>query len=377
MKGFRLAVISDIHLGHRRTPTNFIIDNLNRVFSCDKFFASVDMITFAGDVYDSLLLHNSEDSLLVDHWIARVTRLAIKHNVLIRVLEGTDLHDRKQPKRFAFFNEVLKKSASNDLDLKYVDEISIEHIERFGIDVLYIPDECNGGDTDKTLVQVREVLDAKGLSQVDFGFFHGAFSYQIPFLKPNKVHNKEAYEEIVKRLIYIGHVHTRSTNGKIVAQGSFDRLRAGEEEAKGFVRSVFKEDGTHQTKFIDNAHAKLHSTLICNYDDMEDSLKYIDSKIKDFPSESYIRIMAKQGNPILSNLRSLQERWPIHNWSIEPQKKTEQAQITELIIDDDFIPLSVTSDNISGLLLARISAKGIPSDLLKLCESQLKEVLSQ
>lgn len=380
MKPFRLAAIHDIHLGHRRTLTEDIILHLNKHFTSDKFFASIDMVVLVGDVFDNLLTLGSDESIMIDLWMARLYRLARKHNVLVRIVEGTPLHDRKQSKRFEALKEIHQKSQPDEVDLKYVSDLSVEHIPRFGIDVLYVPDEWLGGRTDKTLIQVREILEAKGLTQVDFAFMHGCFRYQIAFLPDNKVHSEQEYDKLVRYLIYIGHIHNRSVQGKIVAGGSFDRLSHGEEGMKGFVRSVFESDGTHRTKFVDNPDAKIYKTIYCHQNDVEQSLLYIDEIAKALPSLSYVRVIAPKKCPILASLAILQKRWPLLHWTCEEAKDKEQqehdAKGTALLIEDDtFIPLSVTKENIAQLLIERISDKGVSDELLLRCEKQMQITL--
>ena len=63
--------------------------------------------------------------------------------------------------------------------MKYVDTLSVEHIEEWGINVLYVPD--------KIRTTVKEVYDdtidllkSLALSKVDFCIMHGAFAYQLP-----------------------------------------------------------------------------------------------------------------------------------------------------------------------------------------------------
>ncbi len=379
MKPFRKAVIHDIHLGHKRTLTSDIIARLDTHFSCDAFFSTIDMVVFAGDVFDGPLIKGSEEAIEIDLWIARVIRLAIKHNVLIRIVEGTPLHDRKQSKHFVATDEMYKKKAQNGLDLKYIDKLSIEYIERFDINVLYVPDECNGGKTDKTLLQVYELLAAHHLQQVDFAYMHGCFGYQIEYLPENKVHSEKAYAEIVKHLVYIGHVHTRSTKGNIVAAGSFDRLKHNEEEMKGFVRSVFEADGTHRTKFIDNPQAKIYKSIECKSADVSECLNLLEKQTQGLPMFSAVRVVAASGNPILSSTSVLQKRWPLLQWSTKAKnpkdKKISDEDMRETMSQiSEASTLSVTADTLAGLLMERIAFIAPGASIIERCEKQIAHV---
>lgn len=376
MKPFRLGVISDIHLGHPNTLTEFIIANLNRYFSCDKYFASVDMVVLAGDVYDKILMLGSMEAQLIDRWIGRVRRLAKKHNVLVRVLEGTPLHDRTQPKRFAIHHELALKDNDDKVDLKYVDKVSIEYIERFDIRVLYIPDEANG-TTDVTLAQVKELMAQEGIQKVDMGFFHGAFAYQLPDLvNPLKTHDLEAYSELVEKLIYIGHVHERSLNGKAVAQGSFDRLGHGTEGMKGFVHSDFEADGTHRTRFVDNPTAMVYKTIFYDGQDIEQGLNHIGHQLKDVPDGSHVRLETDRGNPLLADVPALMLRWPTMHWKTKEKKKAKDATLNQLLLEDSpqETALVVNPGNISKLLMERLAKKNVDPTILAQCYPHLKEL---
>ena len=50
-----IACISDIHLGHRRTPTRLIVDNLYRAFPDSAETRALDVICIVGDLFDRLL----------------------------------------------------------------------------------------------------------------------------------------------------------------------------------------------------------------------------------------------------------------------------------------------------------------------------------
>ena len=60
------------------------------------------------------------------------------YNIILRILEGTPSHDWKQSKLFIHLNDLTKAGT----DVKYIDSLSIEYIDKFGINVLY-PDEIS------------------------------------------------------------------------------------------------------------------------------------------------------------------------------------------------------------------------------------------
>lgn len=171
-----IASISDIHLGHPRTNTYLIVENLYKAFPDNEETAKLDLILLAGDVFDRLLTLPQEEVDAIQMWIAHLLYVCEKYNIILRVLEGTPSHDWKQSRQFANINAAMKKPAN----LKYVEVLSIETIEELGgLTVLYVPDEWNH-DANVTRQQVIDLLKQHGLEKVDVACMHGAFDYQLP-----------------------------------------------------------------------------------------------------------------------------------------------------------------------------------------------------
>lgn len=345
-KIFKLAVASDIHLGHARNKTEEIIKNLNIAFDDNEAFHELDMLILAGDIFDSYL--SSLEMLQIAVWQRRLILLCKKHDVSLRILKGTPSHDWDQSVSFEYVNE---KIAHLEADVKYIKDLSICYEEKFDLNFLFVPDEWSES-TDETLRQVKELLKAKGLEKVDYAVMHGNFVYQIPsFVKAPK-HSEEEYLNLTKELIFIGHVHTASQYDRIYAQGSFDRLSHGQEEAKGYLRDYRYEDGHHEVTFIENKGAKLFKTIRLEEESLEDSFQKIESVVENLPEESFIRIKALDSHPILASLETLIQRYPIFHWSKEAidTRKDIKEQKEEL----QFKAIDITRENIKSLLQKRI-----------------------
>lgn len=369
MNQLHMAVVSDIHLGHRHNSTIDIVRNLKNAFPDNATTGELDIICLAGDIFDDLWYLNDRDLSEVDSWIASLLHVAKKHDILIRVLEGTPSHDWKQSVRF----ETIKKVTGIDADLKYVKDLSIEYIERFDINVLYVPDEWDSTET--TLKQVHELLRAKGLDKVDYAIMHGQFEYQLPaHIKDIPRHSSEAYLKIVKELIFIGHIHVHTRFDRIIAQGSFDRLSHGEEGPKGHVRARVYKNGIRDVEFIENVNAKKFVTVRCNNMGLEDTFNEIDDQVGNLPDGSMIRIEAEHDHPIFTNMDALFRRHPMFSWSKLPRK--EEAE-EKLMVEDDtiFVPITITRENLPALLLERVAGKGVTEEVFHAAELNLMEVL--
>lgn len=374
-KVLRIGSISDIHLGHRRTSTEHIITNLNDHFCNTKMLSSLDLVVLVGDVFDDLLSFSDADGQLVMSWIARLIRLCHKNKVVLRVLEGTPSHDRAQSANFNTIRSILLQEC-HDLDYKYVDTLCVETIDSLGIDVLYVPDEWQH-DTSDTLSDVRDLIRQKGLTRVDYAFMHGMFGYQAPEVsKTNIKHSEDDYLALVKRLIFIGHVHKRSQYDRICAQGSFDRLSHGEEEPKGFYRATVEEDGAYTLDFIENKGAKTYLTLRCYNENIEDTLRYISKNVIGLRDDSYVRIETNKDHPISSALETLKKINMMLNWSfLYKEEKAEKEEKPLLVDDERFEPIIINTQTITNLIEQRLIVSGIDSDVFKNSMSKLKELI--
>ena len=372
----RVSCISDIHLGNRKNKTRYIIANLDKYFSNDEHLSQVDLVFLAGDVFDDLLTFSGEDVQYIYTWAARFLRICARYNVMVRVLEGTPSHDRGQSECFTVINEIHRKNSGKLVNLKYVKELSIEHIDDFDIDVLYVPDEwCH--TTEGTLEQVHDLLRENNLDKVDIACMHGQFSYQLPAHIPHLPrHDEKAYTELVRHLIYIGHIHIHSRTGKIIAQGSFDRISHGEEGPKGFVKSLIHPDGSDETTFVVNETARRYITVSCPYEDVEENLKIIDRAVENLPEESFVRIEAHYSNAILTNLNTLRSRWPLLIWSSIARDKDDKKANQITIIQEEalYVPIHIDRHNLSQLVMPRLRAAGIDDDILQRCAANLLEM---
>lgn len=372
IKNLSIASISDIHFGNKKNTTSEIIKNLELAFPDNAETASLNLIFICGDVFDSLLYLNQDDIIQVKLWIAKFLRMCAKNKTLVRILEGTPSHDWGQSKLFLVINEIGQINA----DVKHITKLSIESIQIKGnlINVLYVPDEWDE-NPDNTYQQVLELLEYNQLSKVDFAIMHGNFAYQLPdFIKTAK-HNENHYLSIVNECIFIGHIHTPSSFKNIYAQGSFDRLRHGEEEAKGHIRLQYDKVGKSTIKFIENKTAKIFKTITCYYLDVEAILLKLKKELKNIPLHSHIRIEAEKTNPIFSNMEVIIRDYPLLIWSKLAKDQEEKEVIENIIIEEEtFVPITITRDNIVDLVINRLS-KNTHDSLIDRSKVILSEVI--
>lgn len=370
-KPVKMAVISDVHLGHPKNEASYIVKNLRTAFPWNEETAQLDFIFIAGDLLDRLLQRPDEASVHIDLWALEFLGLCKAFGIRLRILEGTPSHDWKQSAIF----ETLNDGAKIGCDLKYIRELSIVYEPDFDINILYVPDEWEPDPSD-TYAQTLELMRAKGLEKIDFAIMHGQFEYQLPsFIKAPK-HNSSDYLKIIKYLIFIGHVHVYSTYERIIAQGSFDRLSQGEEGPKGHVRATVFPNGDYLADFVENKNARKFITIECEGLTLEESLREVESQIANIPDNSFIRVSCLKGNPLLENIHELTLRWPLYYWSkIVRDIKEDEVEIEENELSViDFNPITITRDNITKLMMDRIRARGVSYDILDTTEKVINDL---
>lgn len=371
IKQLRIASVSDVHCGHKRNDTCEILRALDAAFLQNEYLKDIDLFFIAGDFFDRLLDLKHPALSEIDIWIARFLTQCAKHDVVVRVLEGTPSHDWKQSERFLTISEILEHPA----DIKYIDTLAIEYIEKLDTTVLYVPDEWDPS-TENTLKQVKALIQAKGLSQVDFACMHGAFEYQLPsHVKNVPVHNSAEYLQLVKHLIFIGHIHVFSQYERIIAQGSFDRLSHGEESPKGWVEATLRDDGTQLIMFKQNIRARVYKTISLYHNELQDALLDIDQVVSNEPIDACIRIEAPKAHPIFSNFEHLIKMHPTITWSKKPldEEEVQEIEITDTI---EYTPITITKDNIRGFMVDRLRNKHHDEATVAAVDQLIEEIIA-
>ena len=374
MTPFRLACFSDLHLGHRRNDTLTMIKALDESLFSHGLLKRIKLLVLAGDVFDGLLDLNHPNLADIDHWINRVLKACTAHGVVLRVLEGTPSHDRHQSQRF---NTIYKLTESK-CDFRYVEAIEIEHIESLDVNVLYIPDEISP-TTQDTRESVRAIMESRGLTQVDLTFMHGFFKYQLPYQsKESHYHDDVFYNQITKNWVCIGHVHNHSRSGKIVAQGSHDRLTHGEEAPKGFIEATVGEPRGNSLWFIENKLAHTYRTIEVYDMEVGSSFEKIEALLEDVGDFARIRIEAEPEHPIFEHMVELQKKYPTLNFTKHPKKMGEDDPLHEASKEPEIVKwhaIRIDKENITDLLFKRLTTKGTDLMLHERAMQQLKDCL--
>jgi hypothetical protein len=355
----RYLVLSDVHLGSKNNPTEEIIANLDTFFedySPKSEHCKLDIIFIAGDLFDRLLDMDDENTHLIKLWLDRLSRFCSRETISLRILKGTPSHDWNQSSQA----ETVWKISQTPGDFKYVDTLSIEHMEKHDIHVLYVPDEW-ASTTQETLEQVKTLMAEMQLKTVDIAIMHGLFNYQLPGVgKTTSKHDELSYLELVKYFINIGHIHTHSTYERILAQGSFDRLTHGEEEPKGAMLMILDPDDGNKFFFLENKKAKMFKTITLKLADVDRCLESIDKQLLKIPINSYIRIKARKDHGVYQAFEELKLRYPLYHLSKKSLEDEEEAVHSEYINDllgMEYSSVQIERSNITTLLFDEIQKK--------------------
>lgn len=344
-----LIELSDIHVGHPNTPVQNTINGLNWIFFQHERLADIDLVFIAGDFFDSLQHLPSPAMYPVRQWINNFLRACKEHDVVVRVLEGTASHDWRQSAEFIHENVNSKIGA----DVKFVTELSIERIERFGIDVMYLPDEWSP-DPDVTWEQVVKLLAHHNLKQVDYTVMHGAFEYQLPEHLNLPTHSSERYSSITRRYVFCGHVHKRSQHGNILVAGSTDRLVHGEEEDKGYIKLQHRPELPDQIEFITNPHAQLYITIDCTGVGVDQIHDHVAARVAGCREGSFFRLDATGDEPLASYCDVMQREYPQYSWSVKINRKRVVERDVQMESLAKFRGVEMSANNIRSLMESRL-----------------------
>ncbi len=314
----KYLVISDLHFKHNRLPSSLLAKNLVDLFiKNEDLLKDLDVLFIAGDLtHTTVGLRDPETNIMLG-WLSWVLKFCKENDIVFRLLEGTASHDVGQGKI------VYALPESRDIDFKYIDTVCVETIT--GKTVLFVPDDW-ASTRDELDRDIAAALKEANVHQVDIAILHGLFDYQLPNSQQHVAFNEEYMLSIVRGFISIGHVHVYNPQGRIIPQGSFDRMSFNEEEDKG--GCYFDTEVEGYTRLINEG------ALIFKDVDVGDkvTVSSIRDDIETLPTGSWVRLVGPKDNPLIASLPSVKEEFEDYNITI---KKTgaDKAEVTNRELD--------------------------------------------
>lgn len=350
---FKWLWTQDIHFGVPSIPVGAVTKSFKTVYEAAKR-RGIKVVVIGGDITDRPLDLTTDYSIEFIEFGIWLLNDAQENGITIIVIEGTPSHDWKQARLL----ERLKASIKATTNLVYITTLSIVNLEDFG-NVLIVPDQWRPS-TQTTLLEVKALLKEKGLTQVDWAFMHGSFDYQVPeFLRKRlDLHDSLEYSKLVKKGIFIGHEHTRSSYLNINCAGSIERTKHGQEEEKGglFVEEIVQ--GKVHVEFIRNANAQIFKDLLVDDLNPEQIFRKIEDLGIDLEKFANIRLLATKDIEVVSEfikkykLIYTEIKWSLKNLS-SPDQKVNLVELEQL----EFSKVNLDVLAIQELMLSRLIEK--------------------
>jgi len=256
----KILVSSDWHVGHSRVPTSDTIGDIRKYLL--PHISKVNIVFFPGDIFDGLISMNSPDASLVIDLFVDIFRLCFEYDVILRIVRGTYSHDILQ-------NNIISRLFDKlqiPVDYQLINNMSVECIEKYGLNILYMPDNLPYRTKEEALDNAKMLLCANNMTYVDYVVMHGEFDHLDFHHASNTIYNSDHFSFCTK-LILAGHIHKPHRYRNLVYAGSFNRLAHNEEEPKGF----WIIEGTYAS-FVENKDATRFITIDyrteTNFDEM-------------------------------------------------------------------------------------------------------------
>lgn len=341
----KYLVTSDIHLGHKKTPTKHIANSFRKNILRDEN-KNLDIIFISGDLFDRLLDLNEEDVQIILKLLSDLLNFCSDNDIQLRVLEGTPSHDWNQSQMLISLNSMRSK----EVDLLYVKVLDIEYNTKHNKYILYIPDEWVHSH-DELEKQISKKLADLHITNVDIAILHGQFEYQLRGHKPPFYFKENYFLNLVKGFIHVGHYHSFTTYDRILANGSLERLAHGEEEPKGYI--IVDND---KYEFIINDYSYIYKTIKVNAQMTLDKLTRMICK---YPKNSYIRLVINPKSDLYNNSDKLQLKFLDYMVKIikdEDFEKNNASYInSEVVLNNDFETFQI--GNLEQFLQESVTSK--------------------
>ncbi|QXO11110.1 hypothetical protein pEaSNUABM54_00284 [Erwinia phage pEa_SNUABM_54] len=355
-----IAEFADVHLGHNRTTAEHVITSMHHALPDNPETAALDMIVYAGDVFDRLITLPTKDVVTeIEIWGIDYLKLCKKHDIVTVIVEGTPRHDRKQCYLFEHLNDLYNIGA----EILYVQRLSVVKLDKFNLSILFVPDEWHP-DHQETYRQAVQAIAQAGIDKPDIAVMHGAFDFQFPANLDIPTHDSDLYLQLVREWIFIGHVHVHSRKERILVSGSLDRLTFGEEAPKGHMRVKCRGNGPDgdEVVFVENPLALRYDTIDVEGLTIEQAVE--DIRAKEMPKGSNLRLLCAKTDPSFFAEKQLQASFP--NFRIVVSAKKVKAavstQVDPLTPRRRVTPVDISPSNVKRLMAARLAERDLLPD---------------
>ena len=377
-KDISYLTVSDIHFFNDLNESAYIADSMMEYmgqYSSSSRFRDLDIIFIDGDITDTYRDSKHPDILTVSNWMRLMMEFCKRNSIKLRVLEGTPGHDYRQAANFSPMAEAF----GEELDYKYFDKLDFERMEDLNLTILYIPDEW-AGSASVCKEQIIDMMRDNHIEKFDIAHMHGMFDFQIPEVGEHPLkHDSEWFHEIVRSYINIGHDHTFKTQGRILVQGSFDRIAHGEEGRKGGIVCHLRRDGESVFEFIENKRARTFKTCRVRVRDLDAGIAQVRKVLDALPDNSHIRISSAKDNPIFTVMDEFKRAHPRMKFKKHEDKYQENEEKRDALretigLSSSYVAISLDKENIVEQIFKNMTSELSDADS-SLLRSELASIV--
>ena len=283
-KIINIASIADLHINaknlkpkrYKKELKKYFLEPLERALY-------IKGLIIAGDVFHDEKIYLEDDNSKLVFWLFdEIYKIASKRDFWVRVIKGTESHDRDSLEILRFYEDMY--------DFKIYNKACVEKLDN--LNILFLPEEYHK----KPEKYYKPFLNV-AKNTYDLIVMHGLVKEMEFFTQDNEVFSKKSYAfdvgvlcDISKGPILAGHIHTHTVfREQFIYIGSFSRFTHGEEKDKGMVFVVLIKDETEKYIYLHhkNEMAQIFIKLVIDFQEMdESSLSDIIEKIENFIKET-------------------------------------------------------------------------------------------
>ena len=257
----KFLFISDLHFGIPETERE--LTELRKTFIPYLKEHDIDILFFGGDYFDHKMGMAEPSSLMAFEFFNEVLTICAEKKIKIRMIEGTQSHDRFQPRIFENF--IIDSNGNKLVDYKYFETVSSEDI--MGIRVLYVPEEYP--------MNIDEYYAPYKNDKYDLMIVHGTWDF-VNFAAAidnnrNDINTapvfrvKEWKDALEHGLAISGHIHGRhgfkdKSGDKVIYPASFTAWSFDQISDRGFLYGEV-EDHKVTYEFVNNPDSPKYANL--------------------------------------------------------------------------------------------------------------------
>lgn len=357
-----ILFFTDCHLNHPKLDPQAMTQRLLNLITDAVLKNQVDVMLMGGDWFDRPTSFTSKAGVYILDAMSSIIDICHRHKIKLRILKGTGCHDGIQNN-----NWVPLAARRDGLDFKLYDEVDV--FSDLGFTILTIPDSTIPNHH-KCEVAVRTKMVELGIDKVDLAFTHGMFTHHLKDAGYEvEAHDSEYYNSLLDIVCLNGHIHLPGLWNRILTGGSTDRLRQGENHAKGIhLVKIDRKTKKFEAVFFENRLAATFNSYDVTSMDPNEAIDKLIPVLDTLPkTDVFIRLHYVLDVPIRTIDKALSEKYPHISFDSVPNSKAIEAlrSNTEVVLARD-VPEGISPDTLIPLVggkFARMDIEFTPAHM--------------